>query len=143
MISKYLARFTELASKGEALHELVGDILLVERITGEHKTASGLVLAEDPRQRGGLQAGKPQFVIVLAVGKGWYNEESGKEIPLDVKPGDVILIGEASVKYFSMFGGLQGYEADQIGITRESEIQLRFKGTEAYEQSFKILNGST
>lgn len=143
MQSKYLARFEKLAAEGQSLYELVGDALLVERITGEQKTASGLVLAEDPRMRGGLQAGKSQFVIVVAVGKGWYNEENGETVALDVQPGDIILIGEASVKYFSLFGSLDKYETDTLGITREGEIQLRFKGQEAYATSFTLLNSPT
>lgn len=137
--SKYLDKFTHLHLQGAHLHEIVGDTLLVEKIIEEQKTASGLVLAADPRTRNSLTNDRPHFVRVLAVGMGYYNEETGAAVPLEVEPGDIILVGSLSVKWFSMFG-ITGYEADTIGLSRASEIQLRFKGAHGYDQAFNLLN---
>lgn len=142
MISRYLDKFNRLATEGKEAYVLTGDALLVEQIKEpERKTASGLVMATNINQRNSLAEGRPHLCIVLTVGAGYYDDKDpSTTIPLDVQPGDIILVGPLSVKYFSFFGDLQPYEPDSIGITRESEIQLRFRGKEGYDQAFAILN---
>jgi co-chaperonin GroES (HSP10) len=139
--SRYLEQFKQLKATGNDYYELIGDVLIVEKLAEEErKTASGLVLATGSKQVNALENTKAIFCLVLAVGKGFYDEVSGKEVDLNVQPGDIILIGETSAKYFSFFGSLQNYEPHTIGITREAEVQLRFRGAEGYEKAFKLLN---
>ena len=64
------------------------DRVIVKRLEEERKTASGIVIPD-------TAAEKPDRGEIVAVGKG-KKDESGKLIPLDVKPGDKILFGKYS-----------------------------------------------
>ena len=64
------------------------DRLIVERLEGEEKTASGLIIPDSAKE-------KPQQGRVLAVGKGKVRED-GTVQPLDLKAGDTILFGKYS-----------------------------------------------
>jgi chaperonin GroES len=71
-------------SKIRPLH----DRLIVERLEGQEKTASGLYIPDSAKE-------KPQTGRVIAVGKGRIKED-GKVTPLDIKAGDTILFGKYS-----------------------------------------------
>jgi chaperonin GroES len=62
------------------------DRLIVERLEGEEKTASGLYIPETAKE-------KPQQGKVIAVGKGKVHED-GTIRPVDLKEGDKILFGK-------------------------------------------------
>ncbi len=62
------------------------DRLIVERVEGDEKTASGLYIPDTAKE-------KPQQGKVIAVGKGKVAED-GKVRPLDLKEGDKILFGK-------------------------------------------------
>jgi len=64
------------------------DRLIVERLEGEEKTASGLYIPDSAKE-------KPQQGRVVSVGKGKVRED-GTIQPLDVKAGDKILFGKYS-----------------------------------------------
>lgn len=66
----------------------LGDRLIVERLEGQEKTASGLYIPDSAKE-------KPQQGKVVAVGKGKILEDGGVR-PLDIKVGDVILFGKYS-----------------------------------------------
>lgn len=143
MKSRYLDQFKSLRESGKENYELPGDFLIVEKLTEEErKTASGLVMVAPGQHRNTLESQKASFCIVLAVGEGYYDDETKEPIDLETKPGDIILIGEVSARYFSFFGDLQNYEPYTVGITKESEIQMRFRGEEGYRKAFEILNQS-
>jgi co-chaperonin GroES (HSP10) len=139
--SKYLEAFKKAKQEAGETYKLYGDAILVERVPEEEiKTASGLVLApSSAKQINSISADRPHFVHVIAVGEGFYNEETGQDVPLSVEPGDIILVGVNSVKWFS-FMEIANYEPGAIGLTRESEIQLKFKGQEAYRKYFDTIN---
>ncbi len=124
--------------------ELIGDILLVEEIPDEEfKTKTGLIIASGNKgQVNGLEADKPTFVRVLMVGQGYFDssDKIEKDIPCDSMPGDIVLIGRTSLKPFSVFGKLMTYGEAKIGICRESDIQARFRGEEAFERFFESIN---
>lgn len=120
---------------------LIGDVLLVSRIKlPEPKSEGGLVLASSAitgyKQVTGFDANKPIFLKVLAVGKGYYNETTGEDVPLDVEPGNIIEVGANSVVFFSSFGNIvDNVDAGQgVGITREAEIRIKFKDQETFEK---------
>lgn len=62
------------------------DKILVERDEAETVTSAGIYLPESSTE-------KPQFATVIAVGEGTLND-SGDRIPLDVKPGDRIILSK-------------------------------------------------
>jgi len=142
--SRYLRAFQNLKETGNDTFQLIGDCLLVERIAeAEVKTKSGLVIATPSDHiRNSYNENKPLFARVILVGEGFYDSETGQDTPLDVGVGDIILVGQLSVQWFSTFGELDGYEHNTIGITRESEIKMRFKGEEGKQRAFQILSGS-
>jgi chaperonin GroES len=64
------------------------DRILVQRLDGEEKTAGGIIIPDSAKE-------KPQEAKVIAVGPG-KRDDSGKLIPMDVKPGDRVLFGKYS-----------------------------------------------
>ena len=83
------------------------DRVIVERLEGERKTASGIVIPD-------TAAEKPDQGVIVAVGKGKVLED-GKVRPLDVKVGDKILFGKFS-------GQTVKIEGDELLVMREDDI---------------------
>lgn len=145
MSDKYLKAFQAAIEAEPETMTVIGDCILVELIPDEeHKTKSGLVLAPGAQnQINGLSADKPSFVRVLVTGQGYYDDSDDKiekSVPLDSKPGDIVLVGRTSIKPFSVFGRLLNYGEKTLGLIRESDIQIRFRGQEGYDRFFDALN---
>ena len=64
------------------------DRVVVKGIEAEEKTAGGIIIPDTAKE-------KPQQGEVVSVGPGG-RDESGKLIPIDVKPGDRVLFGKWS-----------------------------------------------
>src|ERR1700682_4339537 len=62
------------------------DRILVKRLESTETKKGGIIIPDTAKE-------KPMEAEVVAVGKGKINEE-GKQLPLDVKKGDRILIGK-------------------------------------------------
>ena len=137
--SRYLNAI--LAAKDELGDLLTGDLLLVEAIPqAEVKTTSGIIIASDSRQMNTVKANLPHFVRVLAVGPGYYDEENpDKTVALDTQPGAIVMVGDNSVKWWSHLP-VTGYKPYEIGITREAEIQVKFKTDEEFRRVFGAIN---
>lgn len=143
--SRYLEAFKTLKKEAKEAYQLMGDALIVEEMeeANEVKTKSGIVIQGSSRNADGFEQNKPTFVRVLDIGAGYFDEE-GKDIPLEVQPGDIILVGALSVKWLSTFGSVVSLgKGERIGITREAEIQLRFKGQHGYDEVFRILGAAS
>ena len=92
--------------------EPLGDRVIVEPSEGEEKTASGIVIPDTAKE-------KPQEGKVLAVGPGRYEE--GKLVPLEVKPGDIVI--------YSKYGGTEvKVGSKEYLILSERDILARKKG---------------
>ena len=74
-----------MATKSKINVKPLHDKILVERDEAETVTSSGIYLPESSKE-------KPQFATVLAVGNGTLNESTGERVPLDVNPGDRIIL---------------------------------------------------
>ena len=83
------------------------DRLVVRRLDDGEQTVGGIIIPDSAKE-------KPQRGTVIAAGKGTISED-GTRIPLDVKPGDVILFG----KYASQEITLDG---EPLLIMRENEV---------------------
>jgi len=83
------------------------DRLIVERIEGDEKTASGLYIPDSAKE-------KPMMGRVISVGKGKVRED-GTIQPLDVKAGDQILFGKYSGTEIKMDG-------TELLIMREDDV---------------------
>ncbi len=64
----------------------LADHILVRRLKEQEKTSGGIIIPDTAKE-------KPQEARVIAVGPG-PRLESGEIRPLDVKPGDRVLIGQ-------------------------------------------------
>lgn len=86
------------------------DRLIVERLEGEEKTASGLFIPDNAKE-------KPQQGKVIAVGKGKVRDD-GTIQPLDLKKGDRILFGKYSGTEIKIDGNeyLIMREDDVLGV---------------------------
>jgi chaperonin GroES len=83
------------------------DRVLVRRIEGEEKTAGGLIIPDNAKE-------KPQEGEVIAVGAG-AKDETGARIAMDVKAGDKILFGKWSGTEIKIDG-------NELMIMKESDI---------------------
>lgn len=137
----YLKAFKQLETLRKDLFTLTGDCLLVEVLREDElqKTKSGIFLAEKKDQIIGVYADKPKFARVLLVGEGFYNDETKESVPLETKQGDIVLVGNHSLKRFSSFGKLPIDGDIEIALMRDGDIQMRFFSEESYDQTFEIL----
>ena len=83
------------------------DRLVVRRLEEGEQTVGGIVIPDSAKE-------KPQRGTVIAAGSGTVRDD-GTRVPLDVKPGDLILFG----KYASQEITLDGAE---LLIMRENEV---------------------
>ena len=83
------------------------DRVVVKRIEAEQKTAGGIIIPDTAKE-------KPMQGEIIAVGPG-ARDESGKLVPLDVKPKDKVLFGKWS-------GTEVKIDGDELLIMKESDI---------------------
>lgn len=136
MESKYLNQFKQITSL-----RLRGNRILVEILPKlEIKTAGGLIMAASlSDHRSTLEANRAVLAYVLAVGEGYYHDETEETVALDVKPGNIILVSGYGLRAFSDFPGVIGYKQDDICMIRDSDINAVWENSEAYAQYAKEL----
>lgn len=83
------------------------DRVLVRRIEGDEKTAGGLIIPENAKE-------KPQEGEIVSVGAG-AKDDAGARIAMDVKAGDKILFGKWS-------GTEINRDGEELLIMKESDI---------------------
>jgi chaperonin GroES len=83
------------------------DRVVVKRLEEDGKSAGGIIIPDTAKE-------KPQEGEVVAVGPGG-RDESGKLIPIDVKPGNRVLFGKWS-------GTEVKIDGEELLIMKESDI---------------------
>ena len=96
------------------------DRVVVRRIGAEEKTKGGIIIPDTAQE-------KPQEGEVIAVGPGG-RDESGKLIPIDVKPGSRVLFGKWSGTEVKLDG-------EELLIMKESDIMGVLEGTVAKKKA--------
>lgn len=142
MESKYLKAFQALKETCPDSYRTIGDGIWVEEIKEEEaKTKSGLVIAKHGSQMlvDGVEANRPMLVWILEVGEGYYDEDTGEDVPVEVKSGYIALVSKLSVNWVSVFGGILAHDGPRLGFTREAEIKHYWKGIDAYQLYFATL----
>lgn len=136
MESKYLARFQKAGGK----LPLRGNRLLVEVMPKEElKSAGGLILnAPTSDHRSKLEQERAKLAVVVAIGNGYFDGE--EDVPLDIKPGAVVLISELGLKYYSEFPGIAEYTGETLALTRDTEVHAAWDSLEAYQEYRTLLN---
>ncbi len=91
------------------------DRILVSRVEEETKTTGGIIIPDTAQE-------KPMEGLVVETGPGARND-SGKLVPLDVKPGDRILFGKWSGNEVKIDGKefVIMKESDVMGIIQSSK----------------------
>jgi len=96
------------------------DRVVVRRIEAEDKTAGGIIIPDTAKE-------KPQQGEVVAVGPG-SRDEQGKLVPLDVKPGDIVL--------FAKWSGTEvKIDGKELLIMKESDIMGVLEGKAASKKA--------
>jgi len=92
----------------------LGDRILVERIEQESKTAGGIIIPDNAKE-------KPKQAKVLAIGPG-AKDENGKRIPIDVAVGDIVLFTQWAGSEIKLDGKdyLVLKESDVIGVIEDA-----------------------
>ena len=83
------------------------DRVVVRRINAQEKTKGGIIIPDTAQE-------KPQEGEIIAVGPGG-RDDSGKLIPIDVKPGSRVLFGKWSGTEVKLDG-------EELLIMKESDI---------------------
>lgn len=133
METKYLDRFLRLAPGQLPLR---GNRLLVELLPKEEVlTAGGLVIATNLNDhRSTTKENQADLAVVLAAGPGYYSDDTGEDVALDVKPGNVVMLTRYGIRAFSSFPGVLDFTQDTIAMCRDSDIHAAWESIEAYEQ---------
>ena len=92
------------------------DRVVVRRIEQQEKTAGGIIIPDTAKE-------KPMEGEIVAVGPGG-RDESGKLIPIDLKPGDRILFGKWS-------GTEVKIDGEELLIMKESDVMGVIESTAA------------
>lgn len=139
--SKYLRFFKEHRAELAVSSQLIGDMMLVEKIKFPEKKVGGIILHDSRRtQMGGIMGDEPVFYRILMAGAGYYDDETKADVPLDIEQGDIILTGSVSVKIFSSLPFIETTDSDILGVTRHGDIQWRWKGEAAFVKFLTDLN---
>ncbi len=89
------------------------DRVVVRRVEQEAKTAGGIIIPDTAKE-------KPMEGEIVAVGPGG-RDESGKLIPIDLRPGDRILFGKWS-------GTEVKIDGEELLIMKESDVMGVIEG---------------
>ena len=90
------------------------DRVVVKRIDAEEKSAGGIIIPDTAKE-------KPSQGEIIAFGPGG-RDENGKLIPIDLKPGEVVLFGKWSGTEVKLDGidYLIMKESDIMGVLEQS-----------------------
>lgn len=121
--------------------ELIGNAILVGALAKDDikKIGSLYIQKQEKFQVNAWDSNQPEFVKVLAVGKGYYDSETNKDIPCELVPGNIIQVGKASVNWFTTFGEIvrNAEIGFGVGLTLEGETKMKFKDEETYHKFMK------
>jgi co-chaperonin GroES (HSP10) len=141
MESKYLSKFTRLQKEGAALFKLYGNRLLIEVLPKEELKVGSLYVATNiHNHKTDTTENMATLGVVLLTGAGYYDDTTGEDIPLELKPGNVVLLSNYAMKYYSQFPGLADYTQNTIALTREDEVHMVFPDLESFQKIKGILN---
>ena len=95
------------------------DRVMIRRVDPEGRTTGGIIIPDTAQE-------KPMEGEIVAVGPG-ARDETGKVVPLDVRPGDRILFGKWSGSEIKIDG-------EDLLIMKESDVMGVVEGTPALKR---------
>ena len=135
MKSKYLETFKKVNSSPFRGNRIIVEVLPKEEL----KMGSIIISAPKDQIKGGAEHDRAELALVLMTGSG-YTDDEGNDVPMDLEPGNVILVSKLAFKYYSEFPGLVDYTNNAIAMIRETEIHAKWDSLESYEQYRTSLN---
>ena len=140
MESKYLSKFKKLPAGAFPLRS---NRVLFEMLPREEfKTAGGLIMNGSlSDHKTSTEMNRGNLAIVLAVGDGYWDGDEQKLVPLEVEPGNVVMIGaQFGLQKISQLPGLAEYTEEKIAVGTEGDIMAAWPNVEAYLAYREALN---
>ncbi len=143
MQSKYLGTFSALNERLPNFYKLFGSRILVEVLPEEElKTAGGLIVAKSASNfRSDTEENKFTAAVVIEVGQGYFDEETGKDVPLSVKRGQVVEVVRSGLRRYSSHPilGTQ-YSTGDLALINESHVNtLLANSVDEYAAAMKAI----
>jgi hypothetical protein len=148
--------FQMLRELGEKTFVLRGSTIIVYELPDEEiKTQGGLIIATDSKQVMGNSVEQHRLKVakVLMTGPGYYQENlnygdegshdhhiPGTYIPLEVKPGAIVILPQYSTSTVSTFPGILKPTSNKLHMVKEDSIVAYYPSEEAYELAKSKLN---
>lgn len=136
-MTKYLEQFKKLEG---TKYKLAGGRMLVEILPKkEMKTTGGLIMAAPVQHKGTADTQRAVVGVVVMVGEGYVNDDQ-QDVPMETKVGNVVVLNEFGLKYYSEFPGVSSYTENKLALTAESEIQMKFDSLDDLAEFERLLN---
>lgn len=136
-MTKYLEQFKKLEG---SKYKLAGGRMLVEILPKkEMKTTGGLIMAAPVQHKGTADTQRAVVGVVVMVGEGYVNDDQ-QDVPMETKVGNVVVLNEFGLKYYSEFPGVSSYTENKLALTAESEIQMKFDSLDDLAEFERLLN---
>jgi len=132
MESKYLERFIHYSAKKKG--KLFGENLVVEILDqGERTSKGGLIIPVSNHARAEYGMLETTVGIVLEVGEGYFDDDTGADIPLKRKVGEVVWLSEGNLRFCTTFPCLrEAVPEKKIAVISENHIYKAWDNIEAY-----------
>lgn len=140
-MSEFGREFSALRESGT--FTLRGTQIIVEITPMEEmKTKSGLIIATNSDHRGGnsVNAHKLEYGTVLIVGQGTWDDDKREYVPLDVKPGQVVILPQFSHQPISTWPTLQRPLANKISLVSANSILGFFNSPDDFAKAQAVMN---
>lgn len=136
-MTRYLEQFKKLEG---TKYKLAGGRMLVEILPKkEMKTTGGLIMAAPVQHKGTADTQRAVVGVVVMVGEGYVNDDQ-QDVPMETKVGNVVVLNEFGLKYYSEFPGISSYTENKLALTAESEIQMKFDSLDDLAEFERLLN---
>lgn len=137
--NRYLARFRKFEGIEFSPFELIGDMILVERLKPiESKTSSGIIIptGDNKSYKATAKDAVMELGLVIMTGPGDVDSD-GNRLEQTIFTGQVIEL-PMNISWYSQFGNMINYEPYSIGKMRASQALMVFSD---YTAAMEVLNG--
>lgn len=136
---EYLNKFDKVRSSKDLFRLNGGRVIIQVMPQEELRTAGGLHLVDTSQAKSDVVMNKALLGVVVLIGEG-YVDENGEDVPVDVKPGNVVMFNEVAARYYSSFPGIKGYLKNSLAMISDSDIQMVFPSLNAYSEFSSLVN---
>ena len=138
---EYLDRFRALGEAGKGYLE--GNTLLIELLdeAEERKSKGGIILQTSDHHRSQHDLHLCVMAVILYVGRGEYDVESGKVLELDRRPGNVVEVSRAALSYRTTHPLIaEGLPEKKLALINDNAILSSWESLDDFQADFEIVN---